>query len=141
MMDFNTIKQLILSADTKGTLITSKHDPHKVPTIYSSFRTVVSEQVANNLIQFINDEDYIMKEYQNSDYPLSPLYYTITPKSSSAFTIPSSGVTGNIATSALDTLIVVSGGTAGLHMYGNSSIDIQNKITNGKLTNERILNQ
>jgi hypothetical protein len=35
--------------------------------------------------------------------------------------------------------VIVSGGTAGIHMYGNSSSDIQSKITNGKLTNERIL--
>jgi hypothetical protein len=139
MMDFITLKQLILSADTNRTLITAKHAPNNVSTIYSRYRTVVSDQIANNLIQFINDEDYIVKEYQNLDYHLSPLYYTITPKSSSSFNVPSSGVTGNVATSALDTLIVVSGGTAGIHMYGNSSIDISNKITNGKLTNERIL--
>jgi hypothetical protein len=139
MMDFNTLKQLMLDADRNGTLIIDKHNPDKVSTIFTSFRTVVSQQVADNLVQFIIGEDYSIREYQNIDYPLSPLYYTITPNPGSSFVVPSSGVTGNVPTAAFDTLVIVSGGTAGIHMYGNSSSDIQSKITNGKLTNERIL--
>lgn len=139
MMEFNAFKQLIINAHDNGTLITAKHDPDRVSTIFAPFRTVVSKQVADNFLQFINGEDYSVNEYQNTDYPLSPLYYTITPNPNSSFAIASSGVTGSIPTSALDTLIIVSGGTAGIHMYGNSSDDIQNKIDNGKLLNRRKL--
>lgn len=138
-MDFNTFKQLILSADSKGTLITQKHDPNMVTTINLPFRTVVSKNVADNLIQFINSEDYSVNEYYNANYPSSPSYYTITPNPTSQFSIASSGVTGNIATSALDTLVIVSGKTSGIHMYGNSSIAIQQDINNGTLTNQRKL--
>ncbi|MBP7506685.1 MAG: hypothetical protein KA807_02585 [Prolixibacteraceae bacterium] len=140
-MDFDKLKKLILDADTNGTLITSKHDPDKANTIFSSFRTVVSKQVADNLIHFINEEKYSIKEYHNTNYPLSPLYYTITPYLDSQYSIASSGITGNYPTSALDTLVIVSGGTAGIHMYGNSSSDIQNKVSSGKLINERILKE
>jgi hypothetical protein len=139
MMDFKTLKQLMLEADRKGTLIIDRHNPDKVSTIFTEFRTVVSHQVAENLVQFIEDEDYSVREYQNIGYPFSPLYYTITPNPDSSFVVPSSGVTGNVPTEAFDTLVIVSGGTVGIHMYGNSSSDIQSKIANGKLTNERIL--
>lgn len=138
-MDSNELIKLILEADSNGTLITCKHDPDKVSTIYSSYRTVVSKEVADNLIHFINDGKYSIKEYHNKDFPLSPLYYTITPYQNSQYSVASSGVTGNYPTSALDTLVIVSGGTAGIHMYGNSSSDVQNKVSNMKLVNERIL--
>jgi hypothetical protein len=141
MIDFNTLKQLIISADSNGTLITQKHDPDEVNFIYTPFRSVVSKKIADNLLQFINDEKYSVKEYQNLDKPLSPLYFTLTPYANSQFIVPSSGVTGNIPTSAFDTLILVSGVTKGIHMFGNSSTDIQNKIANGSLINERILKQ
>jgi hypothetical protein len=139
MIDFNELKKLILDADSNGTLIISKHDPDKVSTITTAFRTVVSKNVADNLVQFINEEEYSVEEYQNVEYPLSPLYFAITPNPSSQYTIASSGVTGNYPTSSLDTLIIVSGGSAGIHMYGNSSSDIQSRVTNSTLINKRKL--
>jgi hypothetical protein len=139
MINLEKLKELILHAHRNDKLITSKHDPDKVSIISTPYRSVVSKQVADNLVEFINEGKYTAKEYQNTDHPLSPLYFTITPSSDSLYQIPSSGVTENHPSSALDTLIVVSGSTAGIHMYGNSSADIQNKISNGKLIDERPL--
>lgn len=138
-MDFKTLKQLILDADTNGTLITQKHNPDELTTIYTPFRSVVSKYLADNLVSFINSEDYKVDEYQNTDFPLSPLYFTIKPNSGSTFSIPASGVTGTVATSTMDILVVVSGGTIGIHIYGNTTSDITNKISSGKLINKRTL--
>jgi hypothetical protein len=134
-MDFPQLKQLILQAHANGTLITEKHHPDKVSTIYTPYRTVVSKSVADNLESFINSEDYSVHEYHNTDYPLSPLYFTITPNSASTYSVAASGVTGNVPINAMDTLVIVSGGTAGIHMFGTSSSDIVTQETNGRLIN------
>lgn len=138
-IDFETFKQLLLDADSKGKLIIDKHNPDKVSTIISPFRSVVSKKIADNFLSFINEEMYSIKEYYNTEYPLSPLYFTITPNPDSSYLIASSGITGNVPSSAMDTLIVVSGGTKGIHMFGSSSIDISNRVIGGTLFNERIL--
>ncbi len=138
-IDLERLKQLLLDADSKGKLIIDKHNPDKVSTIITPFRSVVSKKVAGNFVSFINEENYSIKEYNNTEYPLSPLYFTITPNADSSYLIASSGVTGNIPTSAMDTLVIVSGGTKGIHMFGTSSSDILNRITQGILIDERTL--
>jgi len=138
-INFPTLKQLILNADANGKLIIDKHNPDKVSTIVTPFRTVVSKDVADNVVSFFNGEDYTVDEYYNNDYPLSPLYFTIKPNSGSSFSVASSGVTGNVPTSAMDLLVIVSGGTQGIHMYGTSSSILATDIASGKLTNHRNL--
>jgi hypothetical protein len=52
-MDFETFKMLLLDADTNGTLMSAKHDPNQVSTIYTPFRSVLSHELASNLTNFI----------------------------------------------------------------------------------------
>ncbi|WP_153042541.1 hypothetical protein [Rufibacter ruber] len=134
-MDFQAFKQLILSADSNGTLMSAKHDPNQLSNIYTPYRSVLSHELAAQLTSFLNSENYSVAEYINTRYPLSPLYFTITPKPGS-LTVAASGVTGTIASSILDTLVVVSGGTSGIHMYGEESSKILTMEETGILINK-----
>jgi hypothetical protein len=132
-MTFEILKQLLIDADNNGTLLTQKHDPSLMATICKPFRSVLSHDLASNLSNFITSDDYTVYEYENINYPLSPLYFTLTPNQGSGFDIPASGVTVTVATSTLDTLVVVSGGTLGIHMYGESSSNINTMIAGNQL--------
>ena len=125
-------------AAKNNTLMTPKHNPNNLGTAMKGFRTVLSFDLASNLNSFIDSEDFRVYSYNNSKKPLSPTYIEIIPNSSSGFLIPSSGVTSYspFATSALDSIIVVSGKTQGWHMFGESSLNIQNMLNNGDLTDK-----
>jgi hypothetical protein len=65
----------------------------------------------------------------------------IIPNSSSSFSIPASGVTAHspLASTVLDSLIVVSGSSQGWHIFGEDSLEIQNKISQGNLIDKGLL--
>lgn len=123
-------------ADDAGTLLTSKHDPENMSTSYSSFRTVLSHDLASNLNSFISSGKFSLKEHTNNRFPNSPLYIEIIPDADSGFDVPSSGVTANsiFASSALDRIIAVSGSTSGWHLFGEDSSNLQTKLINGDLS-------
>jgi hypothetical protein len=129
IQDFN---KLIIAAHTGNTLITSKHNPNQICNFYKN-RSVVAHAVVENFIPFIQGGKYKVKLYHNNNYPKSPLYWTITPNPDSEILIVASGLTGNTPKTALDTLVVVSGSSQGLHMYGTSSGDIWKRVSDQRL--------
>lgn len=134
-MNFEEFKnQLILSANN-GTLLIPKHDPYNLDTMFSSYRTVLSHNLADNLSSFISSGNYSVVEYENLGYPNSPYYFEITPNKDSGFNIPASGVTAYsiIPSTAVDKIIAVSGVTKGMHLFGEDSSVIRAKIRNNNL--------
>jgi len=134
-MTHNELKQHLEQAAQNGTLMTPKHDPANLSTTYPNFRTVLSYELAENLEGFISSGQYQVKEYENKAYPSSSLYFEIEPTGSPAFSVPASGVAPNspFATSAVDRIVAVSGHNQGWHVFGESSVTIQQKLSSGDL--------
>jgi len=134
-MILDEFKKNLKTAAENGTLMTPKHDPYNLGTIYSSFRTVLSYDLADNLERFIKSGNYSVKKYENKMYPDSPNYFEITPNADSGFSIPSSGVTANsiFASTTVDKIVAISGKTSGWHIFGEDSSIINTKIKNGDL--------
>jgi hypothetical protein len=134
-MDKNTIVQFLLQAAQDGTLMIPKHDPGDLGTIYTSYRSVLSCELAGHLKEFIESQKYEVTEYENRNYPDSPLYFRIDPYADCGFSVPASGVAANSpsATNALDTLVAVSGKIQGWHLFGEASNEILQKIWSGDL--------
>jgi hypothetical protein len=134
-MNFDDFKQYLKDAGENGTLMTPKHDPYNLGTSFSSYRTVLSHNLADNLSNFISSGNYTVDEYENLRSPNSPLYFEITPNHDSGFSIPASGVTACsiFASSVVDKIVAVSGSFQGWHLFGEDSSIIQSKLTNGDL--------
>jgi hypothetical protein len=134
-MTHDELKQHLERAAKEGTLMTPKHDPQNLTTTYPDYRTVLSHDLAQNLEGFICSGEYSVKEYENKRLPTNPLYLEITPAGNSTFTVPASGVAPNspFATSAVDRIIAVSGHNQGWHLFGESSVTIQQKLSSGDL--------
>jgi hypothetical protein len=141
-MTFNDFKNHLITAASNGTLLTPKHDPNNLgTTVFSSFRTVLSHDLAANLDTFITSGKYTVSEYENKKLPNSPLYFEITPNQDSGFSVPASGVTANsvFASTVVDKIIAVSGQTQGWHLFGEDSSIIQRKANNGDILYKNIL--
>ena len=132
-------KQYLIKVYNEGTLLTSKHDPYNLGIIFPNYRTVVSYDVAAKLLEFIDIGIDRVFSYTNNRHPKSPAYFEIVP--THQFYIPSSGVTSYSphATLALDRIVVVSGRVQGWHIFGESSLNIIQQLTNGDLTNKQEL--
>jgi hypothetical protein len=122
------------SSMLQNTLLIWKHDPQSLGTqgSWSKFRTVLVPELADNLEQFIQDGDYILNYYtdsQNKDY------YEIEPLDSN-YSIPASGVPAcsPYPTTPCDRLAVVSGYYDGWHIFGDYSQRIQRRICENDLT-------
>ena len=128
--------QVFTQAATDGTLLAPKHDPSSLGTIYTRYRTVLSYELADSLSGFLSSGEYRLREYHNMSFPNSPKYIEIEPNPGSTFSVPASGVNMNspFATSAVDRLILVSGTSQGWHIFGESSIVIQQMLTAGDLS-------
>ena len=132
-------KQHLLKVYNEDTLLTPKHDPNNLGTLLIKYRTVVSHDIASKLLEFIDVGIDKVFSYTNNRHPNSSIYIEIVP--TQQFYIPSSGVTSYspYATSALDRIVVVSGRTQGWHIFGESSLNIIQQLTNGDLTNKQEL--
>lgn len=140
-MTLKDFKNHLITAASNGTLLTPKHDPNNLGTTFSSFRTVLSDDLATNLHSFIISGKYTATEYENKKLPNSSLYFEITPNQDSGFSIPASGVTANsvFASTIVDKIIAVSGQTQGWHLFGEDSSIIQRKANNGDIIFKNIL--
>jgi hypothetical protein len=134
-MTFDELKNYLEAAAKNGTLLTPKHDPNNLATSFTSYRTVLSHDLANNLETFVSSGNFTVREFENTKVPNSPLYFEITPKPNSGFNVPASGVTATsiFATSIVDKIVAVSGQTNGWHLFGEDSTVIKIKENNGDL--------
>ena len=135
-MDKDEVKNRLRTAAQNNLLLTPKHDPANLSTTYSKYRTVLSHDLAQNLDEFIESGEYIVREQYNNLYPNTPYYLEIEPYSGSTFSVPASGVApySPFASTALDRIVAVSGTTQGWHIFGEDSNEITLKQNNGNLT-------
>ena len=133
------LKHLKQAADD-GKLLQPKHDPNNLSTPETKYRSVLSYDLASGLEGWVKSEEYTVEEYENSNYPQTPLLYALTP-TNPTFSVPASGVVaGDIVPSTpLDTIIAVSGSTQGWHLYGDNRARMDQDVCNGKLKNKRKL--
>jgi hypothetical protein len=134
-MTLDELKRYLDAEAKSGTLMTAKHDPKSLGTIYAKYRTVLSHEVAEDLEEFIISGEFTVKEYENLKFPASSLYFVIQPTGNTTYSIPASGVPANspFATSAVDRLVAVSGSNQGWHLFGESNSVIQQKLSAGDL--------
>ena len=117
-------------------LVTPKHDPTNLGRItYSSYRSVLSYELAGKLEGFIASENFDVVEYRN----LNPKHHReelleIIPKES-LFSVPASGVGPDslTATEALDRLVAVWNSVGTLHIFGESAQVIEAKCKSGQM--------
>lgn len=140
-MDFEELKRHLEDAAENGSLMTPKHDPANLGTTFAQYRTVLTHELAPNLETFIKSGKYSVNEFENTNSPLTPLYFEIIPDTESGFSIPASGVTAYsvFGSSVVDRLVAVSGRTQGWHVFGEDSHVINQKIRNRDLINKRRL--
>jgi hypothetical protein len=134
-MTFNEFQNHLIQALSGGTLLIPKHDPNNLNVTWPKYRTVLSNKLADDLNNFIISGIYDVIEFDNKLSPNSPLYFVLTPKPESGFSISASGVPANstIASSGIDKLIAVSGQHLGWHLFGEDESVINIKINNGDL--------
>jgi len=129
------IQRDFLDAITTGNILIPKHDPHVMAsTTWSSPRSVLSYDLADNLERFFRDGKYHTYHYERPEYPSSPDFWVIEPADPD-FSIPASGVpaSSNIPNVAYDRLVVVSGQKLGLHAFGESATVIEGMARDGRL--------
>ena len=128
-------------ATDDDTLMTPKHDPNQMgEKTYSTYRTVLSYEVAEDLKSFITSEKYDVIEYENSNPNHASQLFEIIP-TISTFSVPASGVGPDESkpSTALDRLIAVCGNSQGWHMFGDCANDIRSKCNKGKLKKKKKL--
>lgn len=137
------LRTLLTAAHQNGTLLTPKHNPNSLQITYSTFRSVIAHDLADNLENFLISDEYTATLYDHTLYPNSPFYCVLDPSPSSKFNVPVSGVTSNAisASTILDRLVIVSGNTSGLHIYGENESVIEQKRNDSELINQRVLPQ
>lgn len=136
MNNKDEFKQHLACAAQRGTLLTPKHHPSGLGTTsYSSYRSVMTPELADQLDQFVASGDYSATLYQNTQFPASPDYVVITPNSGSQFSVPGSGVPPQAPqpTHPLDCIVAVSGQTQGWHVYCENLASVAAKETAGSL--------
>lgn len=77
-INLDEFKEHLIQAINNGSQLTPKHDPNNLGTSYSSFRTVLSHDLSNNLYSFINSGNFSVKRFENTKYLNSPYYFEIT---------------------------------------------------------------
>ena len=117
-----------------GTLMTPKHDPYKLSTVFKKFRTVLSYELADNLGDFILSGDFDVNQYENKDPQHSLDYFEIVPTTPSFF-VPASGVAAYspFPTTTCDRLVAVSGHELGWHLFGEDEGIIRQRVARGDL--------
>lgn len=117
-----------------GTLVTFKHDPNSVGTRMNGHRTVLSHEMVAGLEPFFAGGQFNVHEYENTDYPRTPLYIEIEPIDPQ-FSVPGSGIPayGATPTTDCDRLVIVSGQRQGLHIYAEKHSEIARRVADGTL--------
>jgi hypothetical protein len=133
--EIKTLKKQWLESLQKGTLVRPKHDPHFLEDIHGSYRSVISNELANPIAfrDFIESEEYEIHrlQYEKHTQPC----YVIVPNSNSGYDVCASGVPSmsNTPNEAFDTLIFAQS-SGGWHVYGESSDVLQSRVDNGSIT-------
>ena len=109
-------------------LMTPKHDPNKLYKTYSSYRSVLSYELANSLKKFIDSESFDVIEYENMNPRHKKEWFEIIPRDT-LFNIPASGIGPDSMkpTVALDRLVAVWNSEGRPHLFGESSEEIARK--------------
>ena len=82
---------LLKQALRNNELMTPKHDPNNLGEVtYSSYRSVLSYELANNLESFIDSEEYDVIEHENANPKHKKELFEIISRSS-LFSVPASG--------------------------------------------------
>ena len=126
-----------------GTLMTPKHDPKGVGSIWSSYRSVLSEETVKLFGQAFGSADaFDIDLYENKNPQHHPFYLVLTPQTPCPITVSASGITAYspVPNSVLDSLVIVKGAGGKLHMYGENSANIQKETGRGKLVHQRKIN-
>lgn len=127
-------------AANNNTLLTPKHHPTGLTTVYQGFKSVLTPDLAANLEGFICSGNYSIAQFENRFYPTTPDYIVLKPKDPE-FSIPGSGVFGQsgLVLWPCDRLVLVSGGAQGWHIYSELQYNIQMAKKNGSLEFKGVL--
>jgi hypothetical protein len=113
-------------------LVTPKHDPNNLGEITCpTHRSVLSYELARNLVEVITSENYDTIEYRNLDPKHQRQELIEIVFSDNSFSVPASGVAA--ATEALDRLVVVWNSEGTPKIFGESSQVIEAKCKSGQL--------
>jgi hypothetical protein len=128
-------------AAESGSLLTPRHDPNNLTFVWSSYRSILTQQMSGSLKQFIDSGNYTIKVYSDANYPGGAGLFEVIPDPASGFSVVGSGVpSGSITPSgSLDRLIFVSGIVQGWHVYAESSQQIYSSIAAGRLSLQETL--
>jgi hypothetical protein len=133
--DKKQFQEFVSGAAANGTLLTPKHGPNSLASVYKDYRTVLTQRMADNLDGFIASGDFNAALYYNNKLPNSPYYVEVAP-ASLEFSVPASGVQAFSLQPDYpkDRLIFYSGKFQGWHCCGESSAEIQRRLSQGELT-------
>jgi hypothetical protein len=122
------------NAAKSGTLLTPKHDPNNLSTIYASSRTVLTPELSASLETFISGGNFNITEYHNARFPRTPYYFELEPRDP-VFSVAGSGVPAHspFASGSCDRLVVVSGSNQGWHSFAENSYNISGSVASGVL--------
>ncbi len=138
MIEFPSKCELISdwnSSAVSGNLLIPKHDPNQLSTTYTNYRTVLSYDLADSLMTFLNSNSFTVRCFQDNNPSHGDSYYEIIP-SDPQYSIPASGVPAGSPdpNTVCDRIVAVSGARLGWHMFGENAVNIQNKVAAGELT-------
>lgn len=139
-MNKGELAKKLEQAAIDGTLVTEKHDPDKLAITKPQPRTVIAGELAPELPALFKSLNFDVTHYENPRYPQTPDLWEIEPKDP-RFSVPASGVPPYSTTPSgqCDRLIVVSGSSQGLHIFGESHAELQRRLAAGQLRNPQTL--
>jgi hypothetical protein len=126
-MDKKKFVNQLKAALNNNELMTPKHDPNNLGKLtYSSYRSVLSYELADNLKKFIDSESFDVIEYENMNPRHKKEWFEIIPRDT-FFSVPASGVGPDSMkpTEALDRLVAVWNSGGRPHLFGESSKEIE----------------
>ncbi len=131
-MTKNELIELLFEAYKNGSLVTPKHNPKELSKVMPKFRTVISDEVYDNLYHCLETGIEKIYEYQNS----KGAYYEICLNSKYEFA--SSGVHEYcpFPFEGYNRIIAVYGEKRKWHIFGETSTKIEEKIKIGELINK-----
>jgi len=124
------------NAASSGSLLSPKHDPNNLAITWSSYRSILTQQMSGSLQTFIHSGNYTINQYSDVNYPTAAGLFELIPEPSSGFSVVGSGIASGSMTpsDSLDILILVSGNIQGWHIYAESSSVLSGSVSSGRLT-------